>query len=407
MKVVVCGAGITGLAIANRLSSLGNDVVVVERSPGPRPQGYMIDFFGAGYDAIEAMGLLPALEDVAYRVEEASLLDGQGRRRAGIDFGRFAGAVGGRLLSVLRPDLERMLREHLPPAVELRFGSAVVDVVDHGDSVRVGLADGSELAADLLVGADGVHSSVRRLVFGDEKRFLRYLGFHTAAYQFDAPRIHDAIRGQFCLTDTVGRQMGFYALRDGRVAAFAVHRTPDPTLPGDFRAGVREFCRGLGWVVPEALDRCPPSEDVYYDQVAQIVMPNWSRGRVVLVGDACYAVSLLAGQGASLGIAGAYLLAHQVDQAPSLGDALAEYERLWRPVAEEKQKTARGGARWFLPTSPTQLRVRRAALLAARLPVVNRYVAAVVAGKSTALIRNLRASADAGGDCGSVRSRRG
>ncbi|GAB3878106.1 hypothetical protein GCM10029964_028280 [Kibdelosporangium lantanae] len=142
-------------------------------------------------------------------------------------------------------------------------------------------------------------------------------------------------------------------------------------------------------MVPRALAELPPAEDIYYDQVAQVQMPTWSKGRVVLVGDSCYAVSLLAGQGASLGIAGAYLLAHELATRP-VPEALVAYEQRWRPVAEEKQRVGRSGARWFLPASPFQLRVRRAALRAARLPVVNRYVAGVLAGKSTGLIANLR-----------------
>lgn len=389
MKIVICGAGIAGLALANRVSALGGEVVLLERTPGPRSQGYMIDFFGPGYDAIEAMGLLPAVEEVAYHLDEASLLDEQGRRRAGVDPTQFA---GGPLLNIMRPDLERVLREQLPSEVDLRFGTGPVAVADRGDGVRVTLDDGAELEVDLLVGADGIHSTVRRLVFGEESRFFRYLGFHTAAFSFDAPQIHAATRGRFCLTDTVGRQMGFYGLRDGHVAAFAVHRTLDPALPDDVRSAVRDSYGGLGWVVPEALDRCPPSAEIYYDQVAQIEMPSWSKGRVVLVGDACYAVSLLAGQGASLGIAGAYLLADQLSRAQSIGQALVEYERWWRPVAEEKQKVGRAGARWFLPASALQLRIRRAALRMLRLPIIDRYGAAILAGKSTALITNLHAA---------------
>ncbi len=389
MKVVICGAGMSGLALANRVAAHGGEVVLLERAPGPRTHGYMIDFFGPGYDAVEAMGLLPAVEKVAYHVDEAVFVDEHGRRRAGLRPEQFA---DGPLLDVMRPDLEHVLRESLPPEVDLRFGTGPAAVADHGDGVVVTLEDGTELAADLLVGADGIHSTVRRLVFGDEARFLRYLGFHTAAFAFHAPDIRAAIAGRACLTDTVDSQMGFYALRDGRVATFAVHRTPDPALPADVRAAVREAYRGLGWVVPEALDRCPPAAEIYYDQVAQIEMPAWSAGRVVLVGDACYAVSLLAGQGASLGIAGAYLLADRLAAAGSVGEALADYERLWRPVAEEKQRTGRAGARWFLPESAAQLRVRRMMLRMTRLPVIDRIVAGTVSGKSTALIRNLRTS---------------
>lgn len=392
MKVVICGAGIAGLALANRMAALGWEVVVLERAPGPRSQGYMIDFFGPGYDAAEAMGLVPAIEAVAYRIDEASLLDEHGRRRAGIRVDRFAAAIGDRLLSVTRPDLERVLRDHLPPGrVDLRFGTSPVRIDDDGDRVRVALAGGADLDADLLVGADGIHSAVRRMVFGDEERFVRYLGFHTAAYRFSDPAVHAAVRGRFCLTDTVDRQMGFYGLRGGEVAAFAVHRTPDPALPGDARAAVRRAYGSLGWVVPGALDRCPPASEVYYDQVAQVDMPAWSRGRVALVGDACFAVSLLAGQGASLAIAGAYVLADQLDRTGSIRAGLERYELLWRPVVAEKQKVARDGARWFLPSSPAQLRLRHLVLRFARLPVLDRVVAGALAGKSSGLVKQLAA----------------
>lgn len=393
MKAVICGAGVAGLAVAGRLAATGCDVVVVERSPGPREQGYMIDFFDTGYEAAEAMGLLPALREVAYSIEEATLVDARGRRRAGVDYDQFARAVDGRLMSLLRPDLERVLREALPPEVDRRFGTGPVDVADTGDGVRVTLADGEVVDADVLVGADGIHSAVRRLVFGEESRFLRYLGFHTAAFLFDAPEIHAATRGRFCLTDTTGRQMGFYGLRDGRVAVYAVHRTSDPRLPDDIPAELRRIYGSLDWVVPDALDRCPPGEDIYYDQLAQVELPSWSKGRVVLLGDACYAVSLLAGQGASLAVAGAYVLAEQLRRAPSVAEAFAGYERLWRPVAEEKQRAGRAGARWFLPESRFQLAVRRAALRLARLPVADRFLAGAVVGKSSGVITTMRQAA--------------
>ncbi|PND55559.1 FAD-dependent oxidoreductase [Mycobacterium sp. ENV421] len=391
MKVAICGAGMAGLALANRIRAMGAEVVLFERAPAPRTQGYMIDFFGPGFDAAEAMGLVPAIDEIAYPVDEVSLVDERGRRRAGLPYRQFAAAVGGRLRSVMRPDLEHVLRNSLDDGVDIRFGCAVVGFDDHGDGVTVHLEDGTSLAADLLVGADGIHSTVRRLAFGDEAKFVRYLGFHTAAFVFDDPQCREVTAGRFVLTDTVGEQMGFYTLRDGRIAAFAVHRQADPALPDDVRSAVRRAYRHLGWLAPRALDRCPPAEDIYYDQVAQIQLPRWSRGRVVLLGDACYAVSLLAGQGASLGIAGAYVLADRLQRSPSIEQALADYERLWRPVAEEKQASGRRAARWFLPKSALGLWVRRTALAAAaRLPLANRYVGAALAGKSSGLISQLR-----------------
>ncbi|OXM42640.1 FAD-dependent monooxygenase [Amycolatopsis alba] len=390
MKVAICGAGITGLALAHRLATSDVEVVVLERAAGPRDQGYMIDFFGPGFDAIEEMGLLAQVEDVAYQVDEASLLDDRGRRRAAIDYVQFAKSVRGRLCSIMRPDLERVLRTNLPSTVDVRFGAGVADVEDLGDRMRITLADDEVIEADLLVGADGIHSTVRRLVFGEESRFLRHLGFHTAAFVFEDEEIRARVGERFCLTDTVGTQMGFYGLRDGKLAAFAVHRATDPALPQDTRAALRATYGSLGWAVPKALDLCPPSDEVYYDQVAQIEMPSWSRGRVVLVGDSCYAVSLLAGQGASLGIAGAFVLAEQLIRTSSIEAAFTEYEKLVRPVVTEKQQVARRGARWFLPANRLLLQARRVLLRAARLPGLEKTLATAVTGKSTALVTNLR-----------------
>ncbi|MGW2818594.1 FAD-dependent monooxygenase [Streptomyces sp. NPDC001415] len=381
MKAVICGAGIAGLALAGRLHNvLGWQVVVLEKAPTPRTEGCMIDFFGPGYDAAEVMGVLPWLRELSYPITQADFVDECGRCRASLKYERFARTVGGRLLSIMRPDLELALRERLSFAVDLRFGTCPARIEDRGNGVRVTLTDGRAIDADLLIGADGIHSAVRGLVFGDEHRYVRRLGLNAAAFTIDDSDLHAEVGDRFVLTDTLGRQLGLYALRDGKVAVLAVHRSARPEPPADPRAALREIYRGLGGVVPRVLERCPPAGELYYDQVAQVEMDSWSRGRVVLVGDACHAVSLLSGQGASLGIAGAYVLADQLARTCSVEEAVGRYEHIWRPVVERGQRAARGRVRWFVPDSPLRLRVRRAALDLAGLPGASRLIGGRLAG---------------------------
>ncbi|MGH3926673.1 MAG: FAD-dependent monooxygenase, partial [Pseudonocardiaceae bacterium] len=339
--------------------------------------------------AAERMGVLPRIQELGYHVRGVTYVDETGRRRAGLDYERFAQVVGGRLLSIMRPDLERALREQVATTVEIRFGRSIAEIENSSERVRLTLTDGSVLDADLLVGADGIHSTVRRLVFGAEQRFFRYLGLHTAAYTIDAPAIREELDNSFRLTDTTRKMMGFYGLRDGRVAVFTVHQSNDPTLPGDVRAAVRDTYSSLGWVTPQALERCPESREVYYDQVAQVEVPQWSRGRVTLVGDACQAVSLLAGQGASLAVAGAYVLAEQLASADSVDQALARYQEQWQPVVTAKQQTGRDVIEWFLPSSRTRLWMRRIMAKLTAVPGLDRYVSTALAGKARVSIEEL------------------
>jgi 2-polyprenyl-6-methoxyphenol hydroxylase-like FAD-dependent oxidoreductase len=372
MRAVICGAGIAGLALANRLRHHGWEVHVVDRAPGPRTQGYMIDFFGPGYEALTAMGLQARLRELASPVEELRYIDGRGRVTVSVDYALFSKALNGEIVSIMRPELERLLRESVTDEIDLRYGTTV----DRIDDDRARLSDGTALDADLIVGADGVHSRVRSLAFGPERRgYLRYLGLQTGAFVFTDPEVFEQVRGRFVLTETLNRQMGFYGLGEGRVAAFAVRRSTDPKLPEDPREELRRAYTGMGDLAQRALEQCPPPDEIYYDQVAQIDMPRWTDGRVALVGDAAYAVSLVAGQGASLGVAGAYVLAERLHAAPSVPEALADYERRWRPVATEVQLTARDRVtEWFVPTSSARLLLRRWGFRAMRLPGLDRLL---------------------------------
>ncbi|MGD6979789.1 MULTISPECIES: FAD-dependent oxidoreductase [Citricoccus] len=382
-SAVICGAGIAGLSLAHELVRHGWEVTLVERAPGLREQGYMMDFFGPGYEAAERMGLLGRLRELSHDVDALAYVDERGRTRASVGYARLARALDGRLLSIMRPDLERALREAIGDAAEFRYRDTVREVTDRGDGVRVALAGGSVRDAELLVGADGIHSQVRRHLWGAEEQFIRYLGLHTAAYTFSDRQVHAALAGRFVMTDTVDRTLGLYGLDGDRVAAFMTHASADPDLPAGRRAVLRDRYAGLGWVAARALDRCPPGEEVYYDQVAQVEVPDWRCGNVVLLGDACQAVSLLAGQGASLAVAGACVLADHLVTAPSVPTALRGYQEHWRPVVTAAQRAGRRGAEWFLPRSEAARRRRLLMLHLMALPVVSRLIARGVTGRTS------------------------
>lgn len=209
---------------------------------------------------------------------------------------------------------------------------------------------------------DEGYSRVRELTFGPEHRFLRFLGLHVATHVFGDPELSAQLGGRFAMHTVPGRVVGCYPIRGDRVAAFYAFRRAQQPMPEDPRAALRDTYRGLGWVVPHMLARCPTPPLLYYDQVAQVDLPSWGRGRVVLVGDACQAVSLLAGQGASMAMAGAFALATELAARADLPAALAAYERRVQPVIAAKQAAGRRTANWFVPSSWARIRVRDAAL---------------------------------------------
>ncbi|MGW2628908.1 hypothetical protein ACWC2K_06210 [Streptomyces chattanoogensis] len=172
----------------------------------------------------------------------------------------------------------------------------------------------------------------------------------------------------------------------------AAHRATGARLPGDARAALRHEYGTLGRLVPRVLAKCPPSSQIHYGRVAQANQPCWSRGRAVLVGDASQAVSLFAGPGDSLAIGGACVLADQLARTSRVEDALHGDERPWRPVIVRRQRAARRAACWFVPESPRDLRVRRAALQLSGLPGPHRLFGVSLTGRQGPPLRRFASS---------------
>ena len=385
MDVLLLGGGITGLALAHELAP-AHDVTVLEAAPGPRGGGYMIDFFGPGFVAAERMGLLEELRSRCHVFDGVRYAAPDGTETGRIDVGPLVAAAGGRYFSILRPEVELGLLAALPASVQLRYGARVEAVRDAGLEGAAGsrraaveLADGSTLDADLVVACDGVRSAVRELVAPGHGAIVP-MGYRVASYLCEDPQLAAELGERMLMTDTVGRVGWAYAADAQRVGVMLAERV-DPARtarPVPDRGRLQRDFAGLHPQVDRALAHAP--ESFYDDLVAQAVAPRWSRGRVVLAGDAAHAPSLLAGQGTSLAIAGAEALARSLRATgPHVEAGLAEYERRWRPTAERVQRAGRRSASFFTPSSRAQLRLQQIARRALSLPGASRLAARSIA----------------------------
>ena len=368
--VLISGAGIGGPTLAYWLKRAGFTPTLVEHAPRLRAGGYVIDFWGLGYDIAGRMGLEPAIQRAGYRIEELRVVNGKGRRVAGFGTSVFTELTGGRYVTVARSELSRLIFETGADGAETIFGDEIVSLDERADHVAVRLEHGGERRFDLVVGADGLHSAVRRLSFGPQAQYEKHLGYVVAAFQVEGyPHRDEDIYVMYC---EPGRMLGRVTLRENKTLFLfvfaheaAAHR---PDLAAQ-KALLRATFGDGQWECPAILDALDAAGDVYFDRVSQIRMPRWSSGRVALIGDAAYCVSLLAGQGTALAMLGAYVLAGEL--ATAKGDytsAFRNYETKLRGYIEGKQKGAERFATAFAPRTRMGLWFRNQVLNVASLP---------------------------------------
>ncbi|MGW4520666.1 FAD-dependent monooxygenase [Amycolatopsis sp. NPDC004378] len=337
-NVLISGAGVAGGTLAWFLARDGWTVTVVERAPGPRTGGQAIDVRGAALDVVEAMGLGDRMRAVRTRMRGMSMVDGAGQELFRTEeFTYSSGRLDSDDFELLRDDAVAILHEATD--VEYVFGDAIKALTDGPDGVRVAFEHGDARTFDLVVGADGLHSAVRRLTFGPEEEFARHLGQYLAI--FPAPNSLGLEDWQvwFRHEETGG---AVYPVRDNtelRVTlGFGSEPLPPLTVPEQKRL-VAERLAGVGWEVLKLLEAMATADVFYFDAMAQIHLDRWSAGRVVLLGDAAYCASALSGQGTSLALVGAYVLAQELGRADH-ETAFAAYERRMRPFAELNQALA-------------------------------------------------------------------
>jgi 2-polyprenyl-6-methoxyphenol hydroxylase-like FAD-dependent oxidoreductase len=338
-----------------------------------RSGGYLIDFWGAGFDVAERMGIVPELREHGYIFTEARAVDSRGRKVASFDPSVVIES-NKRYLSIPRADLATVIYDSLDGKAELLVDDTVRELDDNGERVRVTFESGRVRDFDLVAGADGLHSRVRRLAFGPDEHYEKYLGIVFAA--FDAERY--PVRDE--LVAMMHAEVGFQAIRlsfrgDATLCLFTLLYDGEfPTDRGSQEALLREKLADKGWEVPTMLELMASAKNFYFDSASQILMPSWSKGRVVLVGDAGAAPSFLAGQGSALAMIEAYALAAELATVATNGDgcseAFARYEERLAPLVRSKQKAAEGLGLAFAPKNRFQLFVRNTVLKMMGLPKV-------------------------------------
>ncbi len=373
MRILINGTGIAGPALAYWLRRFGHEPTLLERAPAFRTGGYVIDFWGLGYDLAERMGVLPLLLERGYRVERLKMLDERGSEVAGIDVEPIRASVGSRFISVARSDVSAALLGACR-GVPVLFGTSVAQLSPDDAGVTVQLSDGRSERFDLVVGADGLHSGVRALAFGSEACRERELGCHVAAVRLAGYPHRDELA--YVSHTAPNRQVARLALRNGETLFLFICRSElfgaeDPNK--DVKAALRHAFGSMGWEVPEILDAIEGAEDLYFDRVSQILLERWSKGRVALVGDAAACVSFLAGEGTGLAIVEAYVLAGELHRAGSdWARGLREYETRLRTFVRKKQDAALHLRGFFAPRTSIGLRTRNLLVNALSVPFIAR-----------------------------------
>lgn len=355
-RALISGGGIAGLTSAYWLQKFGWKVLIVEKAPKLRTEGYMIYSFGNGRIIAERMGLTPEISNIKYSIETIQFVNSQDQPYFTVPIKRIKKAFNGKYNFVLRSDLENILsKAAFESGVEVRYGTVIKQLHEKNDSIAAKFNDGTTSEFDIVIGADGVHSNVRAIVFGEKERFSHNLGYMVCAFR--APKKQE-IDHSFKIYQEPGRQAGFYPLSNDFMDAVFMFRYKNSKniLTTEKKKILLDVYKNSGWIVKEVLENTPEEKFAFFDNVEQIRMPKWSNGRVVLVGDACACLSLMAGQGASMAMLGAYVLAKELNKhGPNYNSVFSAYESYLKPDIEKRQKQAEKMGEKFVPSSKLSL----------------------------------------------------
>jgi 2-polyprenyl-6-methoxyphenol hydroxylase-like FAD-dependent oxidoreductase len=343
-KVLISGSGVAGPALALGLRRRGFDVTVVERSPVLRTGGYKVDVRGAGVTALKRMGVYEQAKAVDVGMKQITYVKRDGRPLAALPADLLMGRRGDDI-EVLRGDLGQILYEASAADTEYVFGDAIASLQEGPDGVDVTFERGAPRRFDYVIGADGLHSVTRKLGFGE------IAPTHLGAYIsiFSAPN-HLGIDREEFMYFRPGRLVFAYAMGPDRPAKVGLTFASPPVGydrrdVGAQKQLLKDAFTGLGWETDRFLASIDAADDFYFDSLSQVELPRWSTGRVALLGDAAHCPSPASGQGTSLALVGAHVLAEQLGKP----GGLAEYERITRPYVAKNMAIGKKMAKDMVP----------------------------------------------------------
>lgn len=352
--ILISGAGVGGLALAYWLNKSNYKVTIVERAPAPRDGGYAVDLRGPAIGVITKMGLLPDVRAAAIS-NDAAYVNQHGKIVAEPSkiLELFAGQGDTADAELMRGDLLQLLFKKAGN-LDYIWNDSIREFTQTDSGVRVTFEHAAPRQFDMVVGADGLHSNVRRKLFGDKPEFTKHLGYYVSI--FTIPN-YLKLKDQELLLRTPGKLAGMYTTRNANEAK-AIFYFTSPQINYDFRDTdaqkriIAEQFKMLGWEVPHLLQAMQTAPDFYFDSISQVTLQQWSQGRVGLLGDAAYCASPLSGQGTSLALVGAYVLAGELKAANGdYAKAFANYQQAMQEFVLVNQKSAIQSGKQFVPSS--------------------------------------------------------
>lgn len=355
-QVLISGASFAGLTLAYWLNKFGYEVTVVELGNDLRTGGSPIDVRGKALDIAREMGIYDQIKANEF-VHTDEIVDAEGKTLAHFAINTLPEYLGD--IEIHRGDLVEIIYDAIPKdQVNIMFGNSITTLIQHHDCVKVCFEKGGDKTYDLVFGADGTHSTVRKLVFGPEDDYKKFLGVYFAFAAADHIET-----GRPKSTGMVYRELGKQAvIFQFKNAANAILVFRAPKLNWDYRDHDRPkqilkdyFGGNENWKLPEILEAMLAADDLYFDEACQIKMPSWTKGRVGLIGDAAYAPSFFTGMGTSLAMQGATMLAKELHRNEDHQIAFEKYNHGFRPFVESVQARVDASLKVQLPETEEEL----------------------------------------------------